>query len=78
MSFNDQKSKVMIVTKKKPKNRCDIEIFLNNKKLQQADTIQYLGITIDRRFNFNQHTDKITGKSIKIIHVLSQQKLIGD
>ena len=78
LSFNDQKSKAMIVTKKKPKNRCDIEIFLNNKKLQQADTIQYLGITIDRRFNFNQHTDKITGKSIKIIHVLSQQKLIGD
>ena len=40
MSFNDQKSKVLIVTKKKPKNRSDIEISLNNKKLQQADTIQ--------------------------------------
>ena len=61
----------MIVTKKNPKNRRDIEIFLNNKKLQQADTIQYLGITIDRRFNFNQHVDKFTGKSIKIIHALS-------
>jgi len=34
MSFNDQKSKVMIITKKKPQNRGDIKIFLNNKKLQ--------------------------------------------
>ena len=40
LRFNDQKSKVMIVTKKKPKDRRDIEISLSNKKLQQADTIQ--------------------------------------
>jgi hypothetical protein len=31
MSFNDQKSKVIIITKKKPKNRRDTNIFLNNK-----------------------------------------------
>jgi len=77
MSFNDQKSKVMIITKKKPKNRRDMKIFLNNKKLQQTDTINYLGITIDRRFNFNQHIDKITGKSIKIIHALSKSAKIN-
>ena len=77
LSFNDQKSKVMIVTKKKPKDRRDIEISLSNKKLQQADTIQYLGITIDRRFHFSQHTDKITGKSIKIIHALSKSAKIN-
>jgi len=59
MSFNDQKSKAMIITKKKPNNRRDIKIFLNNKKLQQADTIKYLGLAIDRRFNFNQHINKI-------------------
>ena len=66
----------MIITKKKPKNRRDIRIFLNNKKLQQADTIKYLGIAIDR-FNFNQHIDKITGKSIKIIHALSKSAKIN-
>jgi len=63
MRFNDQKSKVTIITKKKPKNRRYINIFLNKKKLQQADTMNYLGITIDRRFTFNHHIDKITGKS---------------
>jgi len=59
-SFEDQKSKVMI-TKKKPNNKRDTKIFLNNKK-QQADTINYPGITIHRKFNFNQHINKITGK----------------
>ena len=48
MRFNEQKSKVMIITKKRPKNRRDIKIFLNNKILQQADIINYQGITIDR------------------------------
>jgi len=79
MSFNDQKSIVMIITKKKPKNRRDIKIFLNNKKLQQADTIKYIGITIDRRFIFNQHIDKITGKSKRLFtHSLSLLKSIGE
>jgi hypothetical protein len=32
MSFNYQKSKVMIITKKKPKNRRDINTFLNKNK----------------------------------------------
>ena len=39
--------------------------------------IKYLGITIDRRFNFNQHIDKITGKSIKIVHTLSKSAKIN-
>jgi hypothetical protein len=77
MSFNDQKSEATIITKKKPKIRWDLKIFLNNKKLQQEDTVKYLGITIDRRFNFNQHIDNITGKCIKIIHALSKSAKIN-
>ena len=57
MSFNEQKSKVTIITKKKPRNRREFKIYLNNKKLKQEDAIKYLGITKDRCFNFNQHTD---------------------
>jgi len=75
--FNDQKSKVMIITKKMPKNKRGTKIFLNNKILQQADTIKYLGITIDRRLNFKNQIDKITGKSIKIAHALSRSAKIN-
>jgi len=77
MSFNDLKSKVMMIKKTKPKNRRDMKIFLSKKKLQQADTTKYLGITIDSRFNFNQNIDKITGKSIKIIHAFSKSTKIN-
>ena len=67
----------MIITKKNPNNRRNINTFLNKKKLQQADTINYLGITIYRRINFNQHIDKITGDFIKIIHALSKSAKIN-
>jgi hypothetical protein len=77
ISFNDQKSKVMVITRKKPKNKRDFGIFLNNKKLQEEDTIKYLGIIIDRRFNFNEHIDNITGKCINIIHTLSKSAKIN-
>jgi len=53
--------------KEKPKNRRDIKIFLNNKKIQQADTV----------FTFNQHIDKITRKSIKIVPALSKSAKIN-
>jgi hypothetical protein len=77
INFNDQKSKIMVITKKKPKNKRDFKIFLNNKKLQQENTIKYLGSTIDRRFNFNEHVENIAGKCIKIIHALSKSAKIN-
>jgi len=64
MRFNDQKSKVMVKTKKRPKNRQDRKIFINNKIIQLSNTIIYLRITIDRRLNFNHHIEEITGKCL--------------
>jgi hypothetical protein len=77
MSFNDQKSKITIITRQKHKNRRDFKIYLNNKKIKQEGTLKYLGITIDRRFIFNQHIDNVTGKFIKIIHALSKSAKIN-
>ena len=77
ITFNEQKSKIMVITRKKPKNKQDFRIFLNNKELQQEDAIKYLGIVIDRTFNFNEHIENITGKCTKIIHVLSKSAKIN-
>jgi len=77
IDFNDQKLKIMLITRNKPKNRRDLKFILNNKKLQQEDTIKYLGIIIDRRFNFNEHTENIAGNCIKIIHALSKSAKIN-
>ena len=67
----------MVITRKNPKNRRDFKIFLNNKELKVEDTINYLGITIDRRFTFNEHVENIKGKCIKIIHALSKSAKIN-
>jgi len=50
--FNEQKSKVMLVSRRKPKT---IKVYLNNKPLEQVTRIKYLGITIDRKFRFKEH-----------------------
>jgi hypothetical protein len=75
--FNDQKSKLMVISRRKPKNKRDFKIYLNNKKLQEEDTVKYLGIIIDRRFNFSEHIEYITGKCIKLIHTLSKSANIN-
>ena len=77
INFNDQKSKLMILTRRKPKIKQNFKIYLNNKILQEEDTITYLGIIIDRRFNFNAHIEYITGKCIKLIHTLSKSAKIN-
>jgi len=45
--FNGQKSKLMTLTRRKPKIKRDFKIYLNNKKLQ-VYTIKYLGLIINK------------------------------
>jgi len=66
----------MILTRRKPKIKRNFKIYLN-KILQEEDTIKYLGIIIDRRSNFNEHIEYITGKCIKLIHALSKSVKIN-
>lgn len=72
IKFNDQKSKMLIITRRKPQIQREINIYLNNRKLNQEETIKYLGIIIDRKFSFNQHIEHVTQKSTKLIHALSR------
>jgi hypothetical protein len=74
---DDQKSKLMVITRRNPKIERDFKIYLNNKQLQQEDTMKYLGIIIDRKFNFNKHIEYITGKCFKLIHALSKSANIN-
>jgi hypothetical protein len=66
----------MVITRRKPKNKREFKIYLNNKKLQE-DAIKYIGIIIDRRFNFSEHTEYIKGKCINLIHTLSKSAKIN-
>jgi len=46
--FNEKKSKAMLMTWRKRKERGEVEVYLNNKLLRQVKTMKYLGIIIDK------------------------------
>ena len=72
MLFNENKSKLMIITRSRRKTKRDYKIYLKNKQMGQENIIKYLGIIIERGFTFNAHIDYTTGKCISLTHALSK------
>ena len=72
MQFNENKSKALLVTMKTSGDNRTLDIYLNNKFLEQVTEIKYLGIHFDSRFSFDRHVDHITGKYIPIINMLAK------
>jgi hypothetical protein len=52
ISFNE-KSKFMIVSRRKRKENKEINIYINNKSLKQVTQMKYLGFIIDNKFKFS-------------------------
>jgi len=73
IKFNDTKSKVMLVSrrKRKKKNK-NITVYLSNKPLEQVTQMKYLGIILDHKFRFNEHITYAAEKCAKLIHILSK------
>jgi hypothetical protein len=72
MQFNENKSKVLLVTTKTSEANGTLNIYLNNKRLEQVSELKYLGIYFDSRFSFDRHVDYITGKCTPIINMLAK------
>ena len=54
MHFNENKSKVSLVTTKTSGHNRTLNIYLNNKHLEQVSELKYLGIYFNSRFKFRQ------------------------
>ena len=77
MHFNENKSNILLVTKKTSKDSRILNIYLNNKRLEQVSEVKKLGIYFDNIFNFDRHIDYITGKCTPILNMLARSaKLI--
>jgi len=72
INFNEDKLKVVIISIRKRKENKEINIYLNNKPLQQVSTMKYLGIIIDNKFKFSEHISYAAERSRKLIHSLSK------
>jgi ribonuclease HI len=70
ITFNEQKSKAMVVKRKKRRENKDIPIYLNNKPLEQVNNIKCLGIIVDSKMNFREHIIHTAIKCTKLIHAL--------
>jgi hypothetical protein len=55
INFNENKSKVMLITRRKRKEHKRRAIYMENKRLEQVETLKYLGIIIDSKINFKEH-----------------------
>jgi len=70
--FNEDKSKVMLMTGRKRKEKKGIEVYNNNKKLNQVNQIRYLGILFDNKLTFHEHINYIEEKCTKLIFTLAR------
>ena len=71
INFNEQKSKAMVISRRKRKENKEITVYMNNKPLEQVQKIKYLGI-IDSKLNFREHIMHTASKCTKLIHALSK------
>jgi hypothetical protein len=72
LNFNEEKSKVMVISRRKRKEHTKISVYMNNKILVQVQKIKYLGIIIDSKPNFKEHIMHMSSKCTKLIHALSK------
>ena len=72
ITFNEQKSRLLVITKRRPRISRNLNIFLNNRNIPQSEIIKYLGITIDKKFNFNEHINQVPQKCTNLIHALAK------
>jgi len=65
--FNEQKEKTMIMTRRKRKERNELEMYLKNKPLLQVHSLKYLGIIFDNKVTFREHINCMAKTCTKLI-----------
>jgi hypothetical protein len=71
LKFNENKSKGMLMSRRKRKENKEIRIYLHNKTLKQVNRTKYLGIIFDSKMAFRDHIKYVEEKCAKLIFSLS-------
>ena len=75
LSLNAKKTKMMIFHhRQKNISKIDLQLFINNTRIDQVKEFDFLGITIDECMTWNSHVNKISGKISRVNGVLSRLK----
>jgi ribonuclease HI len=70
--FNEEKSKLVLASRRKRREQKEIKVYLNNKPLEQVVGMRYLGIIMDHKFRFQDHIYYAAEKCTKLIYNLSK------
>ena len=68
--FNETKSKATLLSTYRINDT--INVYLNNRRLDQVTEMKYLGIYFDRRLTFDKHIENIAEKSTTMTHMLGK------
>jgi hypothetical protein len=72
LKFNENKSKVMLTSRRKRKEKRKVEIYLNNKILAQVNKIKYLEIIFHSKMTFRDHANYVEERCTKLKFTLSK------
>jgi hypothetical protein len=62
LQFNEQKSQVMLLTRRKRTENKEIKIYVNNRPLTQVNNMKYLGIIFYHKLTFKEHINYMAEK----------------
>ncbi len=64
LEFNTWKTAALLITKRKDQN---INLKMNDIRIELKDSIKYLGVYIDQKLNYNKHVEYLHNKIISKI-----------
>ena len=77
IKFNEEKSKVMLLTRQKRNEQKTVAEYLNNKIIPQVQTLKYLGIIMDYKLTFRDHINYVTDKCTRLVFALAKSAKIN-
>jgi len=75
--FNEEKSKVMLLTRRKCKEQKEVAVYMNNKAILQVQKLKYLGIIFDYKLTFREHINYVGHKCKKLVFHLAKSAKIN-
>ena len=66
----------MLMSRRRRREKKEIEIYVNNKILKQANSLKYLGILFGSKLTFRDHINYIEEKCSKLIFSISRSAKI--
>ena len=69
LEFNETKTKAMIFTRAKKKP--ELNLMMNNEKIEAVNELRYLGVVIDHKLTFKAHLNHVAIKIAKVVNIFS-------